>query len=102
MNSQPGARPTECEIDLTSVETRESLHELLRSSLGFPDWYGKNWDAFWDCLRDPDLSSLPRSLKLRGSAHLAEALPREYRLFRKCLEDLNSEYPDRAVVVAWA
>jgi ribonuclease inhibitor len=102
MKPEARARPTELEIDLTSVNSRESLHEALRTALGFPEWYGKNWDAFWDCVRDPDLSSVPLSLKLRRSPRLAEALPREYRLFRKCLEDLNREYPDLAVDVTWA
>lgn len=50
---------------------------MLKSALGFPE-YGKNWDAFWDCVTDPDLSSVPTKLTLRGSAHLADILPREY------------------------
>lgn len=39
-------------IDLGSVETVEDLHDLLAESFGFPAWYGRNWDAAWDCLRD--------------------------------------------------
>lgn len=26
------------------------LHERIRLSLDFPEWYGRNWDAFWDLL----------------------------------------------------
>jgi ribonuclease inhibitor len=102
MKLSPRVRPSNLEINLASVNSREALHDILRDSLGFPEWYGRNWDAFWDCLRDPDLSSSPVRLTLLGSAHLAEVLPREYRLFRKCLEDLNREHPDLGIHVTWA
>lgn len=25
---------------------------MIREALDFPDYYGCNWDAFWDCLTD--------------------------------------------------
>ncbi|WP_346767010.1 barstar family protein, partial [Vibrio sp. 2-2(9)] len=37
-------------IDLVMIENESQLHELMANCLGFPDYYGKNWDAFWDCL----------------------------------------------------
>lgn len=39
-------------IDCCTVRTREDLHKLLRESLGFPEWYGNNLDALYDCLTD--------------------------------------------------
>jgi len=33
-------------IDLSDVRTASALNELLARKLGFPDYYGKNWDAF--------------------------------------------------------
>lgn len=26
------------------------MHWIIQKSLDFPDYYGCNWDAFWDCL----------------------------------------------------
>ena len=26
------------------------MHRVIQVSLNFPDYYGCNWDAFWDCL----------------------------------------------------
>lgn len=34
------------------MRTIESLHTTLRESLDFPDYYGANLDALWDCLTD--------------------------------------------------
>ena len=37
-------------IDLTDCKYLMELHERIRKALDFPEWYGKNWDAFWDLL----------------------------------------------------
>ncbi|MDY7115402.1 barstar family protein [Halomonas sp. SSL-5] len=32
--------------------SREALLDGLAESLGFPDYFGRNWDAAWDCLTE--------------------------------------------------
>ncbi len=39
-------------IDFTEVKNYVEMHTIIRDSLDFPDYYGGNWDAFWDCLTD--------------------------------------------------
>ena len=39
-------------VDFTEVNYYWEVHAVLKESLEFPDYYGCNWDAFWDCLRD--------------------------------------------------
>ena len=39
-------------VDFTNVKTYYEMHRCVRDSLNFPDYYGCNWDAFWDCIRD--------------------------------------------------
>ena len=39
-------------IDCSLVRSREDLHRLFRETLAFPDWYGNNLDALYDCLTD--------------------------------------------------
>ncbi|MBQ8575417.1 MAG: barstar family protein [Clostridia bacterium] len=38
-------------LDLTGCETWGELHKRIRVAFDFPEWYGENWDAFWDLLR---------------------------------------------------
>jgi ribonuclease inhibitor len=71
----------------------QSLHEMLAVALRFPDYYGKNWDAFWDCITDPDQSDMPRRLIVSGFNMLQQRLPREAELLRRCLIERQHEKP---------
>ena len=39
-------------IDCTPIETPAVLHQLLAEQLHFPDYYGHNLDALYDCLTE--------------------------------------------------
>ena len=39
-------------VDFTNVKYYLEMHEVIKKSLDFPDYYGRNWSAFWDCLSD--------------------------------------------------
>ena len=41
--------------------SKEGLHLAMKELLGFPEFYGMNWDAMYDCLS---------SMRLRGSGML--------------------------------
>ena len=39
-------------VDFRNVKYYLEMHDVIRESLGFPDYYGRNWDAFYDCITD--------------------------------------------------
>lgn len=39
-------------IDFTNVKYYLEMHYVIKEALDFPDYYGCNWSAFWDCLTD--------------------------------------------------
>ena len=39
-------------IDFRKVKYYYDMHFTIRDALDFPDYYGCNWSAFWDCLTD--------------------------------------------------
>jgi len=43
-------------IDCAAIADKAALHKALSEALDFPDWYGHNLDALYDCLTeiDPD------------------------------------------------
>jgi RNAse (barnase) inhibitor barstar len=90
----------EIRIDLSDVRTTEALHELLADTLSFPDYYGRNWDAFLDCITDPEQSLMPMLLRVEGWATLNERLPRDAALFRESHDELSRFRPDCRIELA--
>ena len=39
-------------LDFTGCKYFMQVHERLKKAFGFPDYYGNNWDALWDCMDD--------------------------------------------------
>ena len=37
-------------LDFTKCKYVDQIHEILKREFKFPDYYGKNLDALWDCL----------------------------------------------------
>ncbi|MEE9393907.1 MAG: barstar family protein [Planctomycetota bacterium] len=91
--------PIASSLDVSAVETRAELHELLGESLGFPSDYGGNWDAFWDCIRSTEQSTMPPLLRISGWTNLHRRMPRDARALRQCLNDLKAERDD--VKIEW-
>lgn len=81
-------------IDLSGVASSDELHSTLRAALGFPGWYGCNWDAFWDAITG--LVQMPAQLKISGWDTLSRRLPGDAKLMQKCLADMKIEYPELA------
>lgn len=37
-------------LDFTGCRTYFDFHECIRRTFDFPEWYGRNWDAFYDLM----------------------------------------------------
>lgn len=88
------------DVNVAGIASREQLHSHLREQLGFPDYYGCNFDAFWDCITDPAQWRMPVTLRVLGLDALASLLPREARLLRECVERLPLRRPEIHVEIA--
>ena len=51
-------------IDVTNVNTSNELQSIIKNKLDFPEFYGMNWDAFWDAITG--LVELPKRLVIKG------------------------------------
>jgi len=47
-----GTRLDLASVDLAGAADKDELLARLAQALGFPDWFGANWDALEDCLAD--------------------------------------------------
>ncbi|MBB6671556.1 barstar family protein [Cohnella nanjingensis] len=78
-------------LSVGGIRSADELHALLKRELDFPDYYGMNWDAFWDAITG--LVELPEELVLEGWSRLSQALPNDAKLLRELLERRNAEFP---------
>ncbi|WP_339152524.1 barstar family protein [Streptomyces sp. F41] len=88
--------PPSLVIDLSGVRTPEGLQRLLQRELWFPDFYGRNWGAFWDAITG--LVELPEELVLTGWPTFSAVLPGEARMLRERLDAYLAEYGSRRPV----
>lgn len=79
-------------IDVGNIETTKQLHVVLKESLDFPDFYGKNWNAFWDAITG--LVMLPEILIFINWKNLEQCLPEDASYLRKTLNTYNEENPE--------
>lgn len=84
-------------LDLSNIRTTEEFHKYLQKELEFPDFYGANWNAFWDAITG--LVELPQTLIIIGWENIVAVLPEDAATFIDLLNKLNSEYPMLACVV---
>jgi len=84
------SRVQNVEIGLGEVATEDDLHTLLMQRLEFPHYYGKNWDAFWDVITEPE--RLPHTLTFRGWAAFEQRLPKAAQHLRELLRDVGVQY----------
>ena len=87
-------------IDFRGVKNYYDMHFTIRDSLDFPDYYGANWDAFWDCLTD--IASRPLHVKLMGVEILQKKFPWDTDVMLKTFKDLkhwaNDLYKDQIII----
>lgn len=91
MSQENPDRPALIEVDVTNVNSVQELHERLATALGFPDFYGKNWDAFWDAITG--LVAMPHRLIISGWLDLMARWPKDAQIMANCLMDYNEQFP---------
>lgn len=81
---------TTVRLDLDGVRTKAELMRRVGAALRVPEWFGGNWDALADCLRD--LSWLPegggrRLVAVTSWRGYAQARPGEWETLVEILEE---------------
>jgi len=88
------------EIDASRITDPTTFHDLFDQVFGFPEYYGRNMDAWIDCmtyLRHPDAGMtawhVARDkqlvLVIKGSAAFQQRCPDLYQSFLDCADFVN-------------
>ena len=78
-------------IDLREVISSKDLQIVLMEKLEFPDFYGKNWNAFWDAITG--LVEMPQKIIFLGWDTFSVKLPKDAEMLRNLFEDFNKDFP---------
>lgn len=53
-------------LNLSDCKNPDILHKTIRKTFGFPAYYGENWSALWDLLRDMFFLNEKRHICIKG------------------------------------
>lgn len=89
------------DVDLGGCHDKAGLLERAARAMGFPDWFGANWDAWFDCLTD--LSWHPPGpgyvLLVRHTLRLRQAAPEALDTALAIVEDAARVWAGRGVIL---
>jgi hypothetical protein len=75
-------------LDGEKASSRAGFFTEIARALRFPDYFGHNWDAVYDCLTDPSVMSATGTvLLLDGFGHFARNDPEQWATGLKVLQD---------------
>ena len=75
-------------LDLTGCKYLGEIHERIREAFNFPEWYGRNWDAFWDSLWSHMEAN---RVEIVGESKIPKALMDEIKIMNRLLDDMKRE-----------
>ncbi|MFF7980439.1 barstar family protein [Streptomyces sp. NPDC007901] len=92
-------------LDLTGVADKAALMDRAVAALGLPDWFGRNWDALADSLRDPSVwppQAVAHGLLVvvTGWQEYARTRPDEWKIARDVLTQAAAGEPALTVALA--
>ena len=82
-------------INLANCKYYDDFHRALKEAFMFPDYYGRNWDAFWDCLEDFCIShDHDIEIKISGFHKMPKDLQKYAQKMFEILDEAHDLYPN--------
>lgn len=81
-------------LDFSKCHYAAEIHELLKERFGFPDYYGENWDALWDCLDGLFEDVTPRYVEIHGYYKMPKELREYCNPMLKVFDDVHKKTPN--------
>lgn len=85
-------------INGNEVTSVDDFHDLIKQGLEFPDYYGMNPDALWDCLSEALLSDEQIEIVWSSFEKSSATMGEDAKILRETLLDAQEKYPDQLKV----
>jgi ribonuclease inhibitor len=80
-------------LDFRDVKNYTDMHHIIKRELDFPDYYGGNMDAFWDCLTD--MRGRPIHIEILGIDVLQQKCGEKAAIMVETLRELKHYNNDK-------
>jgi len=84
-------------LDLGGINSVQELHLKLKTALNFPNYYGMNWDAFWDCIQEVD--GKYDDIILRNWKSFEQSMPSDAEIFKELISDFNRNAQETEIAI---
>ncbi len=93
----PSTGPHRAELDLDGVRDEPTFLDRCARDLALPEWFGHNWDALDDCLRDLSWWGRPSGyeIRIRGWQRFRAAAPETAHTAADVLADAIEHWASR-------
>ena len=83
-------------LDLTGCQSLGEIHQRIKKTFDFPDFYGQNWDAFWDLLRTECDAN---KIEVLGEDTVSKELEPSIEMINEILQELKEDRAEYGEVV---
>ena len=81
-------------LDFTGCKNLRKIHSILKEKFGFPEYYGENWSALWDCLDGLFLNRGKFLVEIYGFNALPEDLRDYCKTMLEIFDDVHDKTPN--------
>ena len=81
-------------LDFEECKYADEIHNVLKEKFGLPQYYGKNWDALWDCLRGLFITEGDVTVQIKNFGFLAKELQEYCKTMFEIFDDVSKETPN--------
>jgi RNAse (barnase) inhibitor barstar len=86
-------------VRLAAVRDKKAFLNAVAQALRFPDYFGHNWDAFYDCLIELAHGDGGTLLLLREASNFARTEPEEFAAAVAALRDAADYWKEKGKVL---
>lgn len=79
-------------IDFSTIKDGREIYPLIKEALHFPDYFGKNLDALWDCLID--MFGDDNRIEIKGVKTLSKSLQDYLEEILDVFKEAEETYPE--------
>lgn len=84
-------------LDFKSCKYYFDIHKELKEKFKFPDYYGNNWAALWDCMREFFNSKL--TIEIYGFGYIEKRFGKDVYKMIDIFNDLQKENYNVKVII---